>query len=655
MPGEKYTFLPEGNVPFGGVQGYAPGGIPAYSNQHDHFFTGERSLHGDLFCGFKYQCVEFARRWLFFRKGLVLPNVNWACHIFDLASVNNAETGEPAPVGLVKNGNGAKPEVDTLMIWPSREENIVGHVGVVTEVGDDYVAIADQNCRFTKWTAPNYADKLTLKHDAVANTWTVIDDSDPKDVVEPLGWVTFPGAPNRPEGGPEPALHDSVKFVPPAMPYMIRKTFTPTESKANWLDMSNPAEKLFVEEFGMDVGRSRLEEAEASYYEVNQEMHMKCTASGVQLHKIFMEATAQVMADDDQLRLFGIPEEFWPRMRHSYEHQQTYISGRFDFAYNNETGSFKCFEYNADSASTLLECGRVQAKWAESVGLDKSGETRSSGGFMERQLRSAWAKCGAKGRVHFCVDTDREEQYTALYCAEQAQAVGLETKLCIMFDEFHFNEEGKVVDSDNVPVTTVWKTWMWESAIADHYKAREERGADWVPKAGDKVRLCDLLLPKDNFDLMVFEPMWKLIPSNKAILPIIYKNHPEHPAILKCDYELTEELKACGYATKPIVGRIGLNVTITDADGTVEAESKGAYSERNMIYQELFKLTKQEGYYAILGGWMIGDSYGGTGIREDKTIITGVDSPFAAMRIKLDHVMPKPVVESDDEKLPDDE
>lgn len=74
---------------------------------------------------------------------------------------------------------------------------------------------------------------------------------------------------------------------------------------------------------------------------------------------------------------------------------------------------------------------------------------------MDRNLRLAWERCGAKGRVHFCVDNDIEEQYTALYCAEAAAAAGLETKLCVMFDEFHFNEEGKVVDSENVSVRTI--------------------------------------------------------------------------------------------------------------------------------------------------------------------------------------------------------
>ncbi|KAG5501535.1 hypothetical protein JKF63_03364 [Porcisia hertigi] len=644
------SFAKPGCLPFGAVQGYAPGGIPAYSNNHDHFFSGERSIASNVFYGFKYQCVEFARRWMLERKGLMLPDVNWACNIFELNKVRDAATGEDFAVLRVRNGTETKPETDALIIYPSTDESPTGHVGVITAVGDDYVCIADQNYLFHKWES-SYACKLRLEHKA--GIWTVIDDHDAGKIEIPLGWVTFPGRESRLEGEPPVVLHPSLHFTPPPKPYLLRRSFVPKETKANWLDMNDPAERLFVEEFGMDVSRSRLDETAVSYYEVNHEFHLRCIEYGTQLHAIFMEATAQVIESDEKLRLFCIPEEFWPRIRHSWKYQQTYVSGRFDFAFNNETREIKCFEYNADSASTLLECGRIQQKWAESVGLNQQQGTRGSGFAVERNLKMAWSSSGATGRVHFCVDEEKEEQYTALYCMQAAEAVGLDCKLCVLFDEFHFDEEGHIVDRDGLRVRNVWKTWMWESAITDYYAARAERGTGWKPRPTEKVRLCDLLLG-DDWDILYFEPIWKIIPSNKAILPMIFHNHPEHPAILKAEYNLTDELRKCGYAKKPIVGRVGRNVTIAGANGEVHAESGGNYGERNMIYQQLFPLTKHDGYYPIIGGWMIGDAFSGTGIREDKSIITGLDSPFAAIRIKTDNI-PHPVTHEDLDKMAEDE
>ncbi|KAH8617413.1 CHAP domain [Trypanosoma vivax] len=613
-------------VPYGEVQGYSPGGVPAYSNGHDMYFAAERSINGKLFCGFKYQCVEFARRWLYETKGLVLPEVDWAANISSLQYVFDARTAEHVPCLLVKNGTSEKPVVDSLLIYPVDEDARFGHVAVITEVGEDWIRVADQNHRFHKWEGA-YSAQLSLKSEGGA--WFV-EDATQHGVLRPLGWLTFPGVGNRNPKEPL-VLHESLHFKLPEKPHMQRITFTPQKRLTDWLDLSNAAEAEFFKTFGEEATRGGV--YESSYYLFNRELHLDCVRYGSQLHGFFLEATEQVLQNDEMLERFRIPEEYWPRLRHSWKTQRHAITGRFDFAFDENLQQFKCFEYNADSASTLLECASVQEKWAHSVALD-DGETYSSGRYMAALLVFAWQRTGLTGRVHFLVDNDGEEKYTALYVMEKAREAGLDTKLCVMFDEFRFDDNGVVIDSDGVPVRAVWKTWMWETAIADHAAARAERGADWKPTPKDKVRLCDILLGPD-WDVRVFEPMWKLIPSNKAILPIVYKNHPDHPAVLPSSYELTEELRRTGYARKPIVGRVGRNVTVAEANGEVLAESDGNFSNRDMVYQQLFRLPERGGFYAILGGWIVGDCYGGTGIREDRKIITGLESPFCPIRVNV--------------------
>ncbi|KAH9588896.1 Glutathionylspermidine synthase [Trypanosoma melophagium] len=624
-------------LPFGEIQGYAPGGIPAYSNKHDMYFSGERSIDKNLFCGFKYQCVEFARRWLYERKLLVLPDVNWAVHIFQLKEVSDARTAEPVRCVSIRNGTAEKPVADSLLIYPSEEDSLVGHVAVITEVGDNWIRIADQNHRFHKWES-NYAAQLPLKFEN--GVWTV-EDHVYYGVLNPLGWVTFPDTPDRDPNEPL-VLHPSLHFKTPEKPYLRRLTFFPKGRKENWLDPTNEAEALFMKTYGIDVTRPGL--GSSSYYQMNTELYLDCTRYGNQLHEFFLEATETVLASDEKLKLFGIPQEFWPRIRHSWKTQKECITGRFDFAFDEDKQMFKCFEYNADSASTLLECGDIQEKWADSVGI-ADGTTRSSGNLIQSRLQLAWEMTNLKGRVHFLVDNDNEEQYTAMYVMQGARAAGLETKLCVLFDEFHFDANGTIIDADGIPVTAVWKTWMWETAIADYNAAKLERGTNWKPTPTEKVRLCDILLGL-NWDIRVFEPMWKLIPSNKAILPMIYDNHPDHPAVLRASYELTDDLRRSGYAKKPIVGRVGRNITITEPTGNVAAESGGNFGDRDMIYQELFPLPCRDGYHAILGGWVIGDVYSGTGIREDTSIITGLDSPFSALRVYVGK-LPRPLSHED--------
>lgn len=622
------------NVPFGEIQGYAPGDIPAYSNKHDHFFSGERHVINDVFMGFKYQCVEFARRWLFFRKGLLLDNIGMASQLIDLKEVKDAKTAQPVRVVAVNNNGTVKPTEDTLLIFPQSPASPWGHVAVITHVEEDCVFVADQNYHFAPWTSDKGL-RLSLLHDTNKGTWRIADDSssDPAEHLEASGWITFPETQNLIEHSKIEDVHPSLRMDPPPPLEWKRRTFIPQSPTGDWLDLNNRAEKLFVEEFGLDLSRSRLNEDSASYYFMNMELYMRCVQYGVHLHTFFVEATRQVLADDAKLEQFQIPKEHWGRIRRSFERQEEIIlTGRFDFAFQNETKRLVCFEYNADSASTLLECGRVQNKWGQSVGLDKT-PTRSGGMHVERMLQRAWRETGVKGRVHFCVDDDREEQYTAMICLENAEAVGLEGKLCVMFDEFHFDDNGRVLDSDNIPVTTIWKTWMWESAISDLEKARVERGPHWKASPTEKVRLCDLLLGPEELEIIVLEPMWKIIPSNKAILPLIYQNHPEHPAVLRASYTVTDSLKATGYAEKPIVGRVGRNVTLRNASGEVDAKTDGNFGNRHMVYQEIFNLDCIDNYYAIIGAWMIGDGFGGVGVREDRMRITGLESPFASIRI----------------------
>eukprot|EP00658_Telonema_sp_P-2_P068978 TRINITY_DN58021_c0_g1_i1.p1 TRINITY_DN58021_c0_g1~~TRINITY_DN58021_c0_g1_i1.p1 ORF type:complete len:103 (-),score=48.34 TRINITY_DN58021_c0_g1_i1:171-479(-) len=82
---------------------------------------------------------------------------------------------------------------------------------------------------------------------------------------------------------------------------------------------------------------------------------------------------------------------------------------------------------------------------------------------------------------------------------------------------------------------------------------------------------------------------------------------------------------------KPISGRIGMNVTLVDAGGAELGRSEGRFTEAVSIYQELLRLPKRDDYHAIFGGWIIGGEAAGIGIREDKTLITGEESPFSAM------------------------
>jgi hypothetical protein len=188
------TTAPLELVPFGGVCGYAPGGIPAYSNGNDEHFSNTSNYDAHLFTGYQWQCVEFSRRWLLERKGLVLPLYFIAAHIIYGEKVGDLE-GNLVDALVVRNGHTTEPPaVDSLIIYPSSKKNVVGHVGVITEVGSHFVRVADQNRFFHHWGDKHYSAEfpLILRDDGTY----VIDDP----VIQCSGWVSFPGHPNRPDG-----------------------------------------------------------------------------------------------------------------------------------------------------------------------------------------------------------------------------------------------------------------------------------------------------------------------------------------------------------------------------------------------------------------------------------------------------------------------
>lgn len=56
----------------------------------------------------------------------------------------------------------------------------------------------------------------------------------------------------------------------------------------------------------------------------------------------------------------------------------------------------------------------------------------------------------------------------------------------------------------------------------------------------DTPKLGDVQL---HINIMIYEPMWPLIPSNKAILPVLWALFPNHPWLLETSLELIEGLK----------------------------------------------------------------------------------------------------------------
>jgi glutathionylspermidine synthase len=119
------------------------------------------------------------------------------------------------------------------------------------------------------------------------------------------------------------------------------------------------------------------------------------------------------------------------------------------------------------------------------------------------------------------------------------------------------------------------------------------------------------------------EPAWKMILSNKAILPLLWKLNPDSPFLVPASFDPLEG----DYVRKPIHAREGANITVIK-DGQTAIETDGPYESKACVYQQLIPLKSFDDRYPVLGSWIVNGWACGLGIREDETMITGNASRF---------------------------
>ena len=149
-------------VPYNEVLGIASSNVPAYSNGDDDYFSGERHFVHGIFTGFKWQCVEFARRWLLLRKTCIFRSIGSAADAWkELPYIERVTDGRKFPLIAHVNGSSVLPKKDSLLIYPRCRDLPFGHIAIITDVTRDAIRIAEQNYHFRRWSS-NYARQITL-------------------------------------------------------------------------------------------------------------------------------------------------------------------------------------------------------------------------------------------------------------------------------------------------------------------------------------------------------------------------------------------------------------------------------------------------------------------------------------------------------------
>ncbi|HMK43446.1 MAG TPA: glutathionylspermidine synthase family protein [Dissulfurispiraceae bacterium] len=318
------------------------------------------------------------------------------------------------------------------------------------------------------------------------------------------------------------------------------------------------------------------------------------------LHALCIKAVDYVI-DSNLFHRLGIPGAWASFATESWKRRDKSLYGRFDFSYDGH-GEPKLLEYNADTPTSLVESSIAQWVWLEDMYPE-----RDQFNSIHEKLIDAFVAVGAQlspsQPFYFSCVKDHEEDFvTVEYLRDVAVQSGLDGRHIFM-EDIGFDAGKRIFcDLGNKPIECAFKLYPWEWLLADEFGGQVMNGA---------VRF--------------FEPPWKMILSNKGILPILWEMAPGHKNLLPAYFEdgrITGDI-----VRKPLFSREGANVTLRAGGRTYEGNDAN-YGIEGYVYQQAQMLPAFGDSYAAVGSWVVNGLPAGVGIREDRTPITTNTSMF---------------------------
>ena len=169
------------------------GRTTAYSNKDNKYVSNEPhfiALHNkQYYSGMKWQCVEYARRWLMQNRDISFADVAYATDIWRLSgAIHLCDHTKLLTAMRYANGMSAeKPKAGDLLIYDTSYAPKTGHVSVIVEVAADSIKVAEQNYSSYRWAAPDYSQELrmtTIKKEQGDVHYKIADTG-------VIGWVRF--------------------------------------------------------------------------------------------------------------------------------------------------------------------------------------------------------------------------------------------------------------------------------------------------------------------------------------------------------------------------------------------------------------------------------------------------------------------------------
>jgi glutathionylspermidine synthase len=341
---------------------------------------------------------------------------------------------------------------------------------------------------------------------------------------------------------------------------------------------------------------------ESAYYELTASEVATLEASTAEIQRLSL-AAGQHIIDRRRYAELRIPELAIPLIEQAWEAEPPSIYGRLDLAFDGVHPP-KLLEYNADTPTGLLEAAVVQWFWLR----ERFPDADQFNSIHERMV-AKWRDLsehltGSTLYVTHLPDQPGEDLMTAAYLRETAEEAGITTSGLLIGDMGWDSDRRILVDEIGKPIVTVFKLYPWEWLMSEQFAVH---------------------LAATHTQMQWIEPIWKMLWSNKGLLPILWELFPNHPNLLPAYPQSPRVLT--DYVKKPLLSREGSNVTVHRA-GEPEIVTPGEYGEEGFVYQALAPLPDDGGRVPIVGSWLIDGEPAGIGIRESDGLVTTNTSRF---------------------------
>lgn len=339
------------------------------------------------------------------------------------------------------------------------------------------------------------------------------------------------------------------------------------------------------------------------YFQLNQAQIEQIDSVTEELHQLTITAIEYVF-EHDLLHLFGLPERHHALLRHSWETDKTYLYGRFDFAWNGKDAP-KMLEYNAQTPTSLFEASVAAWDWLkQNVDAGRLPSQADQFNILDEQLIVQFSllkttKTPQSPVLHFaCDETSSEDMRTVTYMAACAEEAGWEAVI-VDINAIQLTDDERFADHNSKLINNLFSLYPYEFALLDEY-------SDYLACSN-----CTFI-----------EPLWKVLLSSKALLPILWQLNPGHRNLLECyfaDDPRAENLT--NKVIKPIFSREGANIGIY-CHGEQVAGTSGNYGREGFICQQYAPLASFNGSHCVIGSWVIGQVGAGISFRLSDNLIT---------------------------------